>query len=436
MTERVFPAGFLWGTATSAHQVEGNNANSDWWDWETRVNTPCPEPSGNAIEHYERYPADVTMLAGLGFNSYRFSVEWARIEPEAGRFDDDQLDHYRKMVATVREAGLIPIVTLHHFTVPLWVSAEGGWLSEQTPSLFERYVRRVVEVLGDQVDWYCTINEPGIVAYGGYLGGMPWPPGLHGLKNWQAATKGLIEGHLRARAAIKELRPGACVGMTHSMAEWESNKGGLPAMELARRMGEDVYFEACADDDFVGVQAYTRYRLAMPRVAGWVTRAALATSPTRRLVVELGIAIQRRAADRINAAAATGGSLSSGGTRRTQMGYEYRPEAVAATVRRAASLLPGKPIIVTESGVATADDRERVEFIGEALHALHAAISDGIPVRGYIYWSGFDNFEWSLGYGMTFGLIGVDRKTQVRAPKASAKFLGNIARSNKLATAE
>jgi len=150
MTDLAFPTGFLWGTATSAHQVEGNNSNSDWWEWELRAGTPCKEPSGTAIDHYNRYPQDVALLAGLGFNTYRFSVEWARIEPSEGRFDEAELEHYRRMVETLRMSKLTPMVTLNHFTLPLWVAKRGGWLSEATPALFERYVRRVVEALGEE----------------------------------------------------------------------------------------------------------------------------------------------------------------------------------------------------------------------------------------------------------------------------------------------
>jgi beta-glucosidase len=211
------------------------------------------------------------------------------------------------------------------------------------------------------------------------------------------------------------------------MQEWESNAGGRPAMEFARRMGEDIYLEASNDDDFVGVQTYTRARLDMPRPVGWLTKAALAVDPIERLVVSRTVGRQ------------TGGNPTvdaRDGIRRTQMGYEFRPQAVAATVRRAAQLLPGKPIVVTEHGIATADDAERVEFITEGLKALHEVLDEGIPLRGYIHWSAFDNFEWALGYAMQFGLVAVDRVTQERTPRPSARFLGAIARANYLELAD
>jgi beta-glucosidase len=420
VTELAFPDGFLWGTATAAHQVEGDNSNSDWWEWELRPGSPCREPSGTAIDHYNRYGRDAALLNGLGFTTYRFSVEWARIEPSEGVFDEAQLEHYRKMVATVRKSKLIPMVTLNHFTLPMWVAKKGGWLSDATPWLFERFCRRVVEALGDTVDWYCTINEPGIVTFGGYMGALPFPPGTKGLTNWTNATEGIIAGHRQARAAVKQLRPGAKVGQTHAMQEWESNPGGRAAMEYARRMMEDVFLDASKEDDFIGVQTYTRKRIELPRAVGWLTKAAVSVDVLEKMIVSQVVGVTN------------GGGDQSDGVRRTQMGWEWRPQAVAATVARVAELLPGKPIVVTEHGVATTDDAARIEFITDGLKALHALIGQGIPLQGYIHWSAFDNFEWAMGYAPEFGLIAVDRATQERTVKPSARFLGAVARKNAL----
>jgi beta-glucosidase len=430
MSELRFPDDFMWGTATAAHQVEGNNSNSDWWDWELRRGSPCKEPSGTAIDHYGRYPRDIAVLKGLGFNTYRFSVEWARIEPKDGFFDETQIDHYRQMIALCHKSKLIPMVTLNHFTLPQWVAERGGWLNERTPELFERYVRRVVEAFGDKVDWYCTINEPGVVAFGGYLGALGFPPGTHGVDNWNSSTKQLIRAHQRALAAIKEIRPGAMVGQTHAMQEWESNAAGKSAMEYARKKGEGVFLEASKDDDFIGVQTYTRTRIELSTPIGLLAGAALSVGPIEKLLVSQ--MLRRQTLGDIDNI--TKGATADTGepVRRTQMGYEFRPQAVAATVARVAELLPGKPIVVTEHGVATADDAERIEFITEGLKALHPLIGAGIPLKGYIHWSAFDNFEWSEGYRMEFGLIAVDRETQERSPKPSAQFLGGIARRNRL----
>jgi beta-glucosidase len=425
MSELEFPKGFLWGTATAAHQIEGDNNNSDWWAWERTPGTPCREPSGTAIDGYARHDTDAKLIAGFGFNSYRFSVEWARVEPAEGEFDAAQLDHYRKVAESARAAGMTPMVTLNHFTLPAWVAAKGGWLWDGLPALFGRYCRRVVEALGDSADWYCTINEPGIVSFGGYMGALGFPPGKHGLANWRRANANLVQGHFRARDAVKSARASAMAGLTHSMQEFESNAGGRPAMQFARGLMEDVFLDASLDDDFVGVQTYSRALIELPRWVGALAKPALRIPPLASFLA--GMLVNRQ----------TGGANDAthdprAGIRRTDMGYEYRPQAVAATVARMAEYLPRKPIIVTENGIATKDDAERIEFTTDALRALHALIGRGVPLRGYIHWSAFDNFEWALGYGMQFGLIGVDRATMERQPKPSAKWLGEVAKRNAL----
>ena len=422
MTELRFPDDFLWGTATAAHQVEGDNTNSDWWDWEHRAGTPVAEPSGRACEHYTRYADDVALLAGLGLNTYRYSVEWARIEPREGEFDAAVLDHYRSMTDAVRAAGVTPMVTLHHFTLPKWLAERGGWLDRRTPELFARYCDRVVRHLGDRVDWWCTINEPGNVAVGGYLGVFGWPPGTRDYGSWERAANGLVQGHLRAVDVVKTALPQARVGATHGMQEWEANDAGRPAMEHVRWMFEDFFIDGSHDDDFVGVQTYTRVPVVLPAVLAAPIRALVRSRRLRRAVLP---GVMRRAFTTMG-----GESRDGDGTRRTQMGYEWRPEAIGATLRRAASLLPGKDLVVTEHGIATADDAERIEFVRRGLASVHDAMDDGIPVRGYVYWSLLDNFEWAHGYRTTFGLVDVDRTTMQRTTRPSARWLGEVARSH------
>jgi beta-glucosidase len=419
VTDLVFPPDFLWGAATSAHQVEGGNVNSDWWVWERKPGTPVREPSENAVEHYTRYPEDLALMASLGLNTYRFSVEWARIEPTEGTFDTDAIDHYRDVIRQARKLGLTPMVTLHHFTLPRWVAAEGGWLFARTPELFERYVRRVVTDFGDSVDWYCTINEPTTVATGGYVGRWGFPPGLVDVRRWKAAIAGLVEGHKRARAAIKEIRPAARAGLAVFSSERVSNAGGKAANDYSLRWNEDVYLEAAADDDFLGIQTYTRDVVTKPRIVSPLTRLALAIRTLQNTVVPRVLAMKDPLA----------GPRAS---RVTQMGWEYRPESIAAVVRRIAAVYPDKDLVVTEHGVATLNDPDRVEFIARGLAALHDALEDGIKLRGYVHWSLLDNFEWATGYDANFGLIGVDRDTQERIVRPSARFLGEIARTGRL----
>ncbi|MDQ1706476.1 MAG: beta-glucosidase [Frankiaceae bacterium] len=422
MTAVQFPADFLWGAATAAHQVEGGNVNSDWWEWEHRADSPVPEPSGRACEHYTRYADDIGLLADLGLNTYRFSVEWARIEPSDGQFDQGELDHYRAVTQAVRAAGVTPMVTLHHFTLPQWLAARGGWLAPEAPDLFARYCERVVRALGDAVDWWCTLNEPGNVAVGGYLGVFGWPPGTRDLDSCERATSGLVRGHQLALAAIKSLRPQAKVGATHGMQEWVSNGAGRAPMRRARRMFEDVFLEAAIDDDYVGVQSYTRVPVVLPALLG----------PAARLIADVGPVRKRVLPGMMRSAFSAMRPTHDDGVRRTDMGYEFRPEAIGATLRRAAELLPGKDLVVTEHGIATTDDTERVEFILRGLASVAAAIDDGLPVRGYLHWSLLDNFEWAHGYRPTFGLIGVDRTTMARTARPSARLLGDIARAGAL----
>ena len=418
-----FPPGFLWGTATAAHQVEGDNTNSDWWAWERRPGTPVAEPSGAAIDHWNRYRTDIEMLAGLGFGVYRFSVEWARIEPVEGSFDPAALAHYRDMVEAVLANGMRPMVTLHHFTIPQWFAALGGFMSPRAPELFHRYCKAVTQALGTDVAWWCTINEPGVLAMGGYLGAFGWPPGTTDTDSWHRAMNGLRKCHVAGRDAVKEVDPTAKVGATHAMSEYESNEAGRPLMEYLRKFNEDVFLEVCDQDDFVGVQTYSRVPIDAPRWAAPAIRALVGLAPLRRHVLPRLIRSRTDGFENTN---------RGPDVRRTDMGYEFRPQAVAATVRRAAELLPGKDLMVTEHGIAATDDSERIEFITKGLESLHRVIADGIPLRGYLHWSAFDNFEWALGYRMQFGLIDVDRASMERTPKPSALFFGEIARTNTL----
>ena len=420
MAELVFPTRFLWGAATAAHQVEGDNRKSDWWAWEHRPGTPVPEPSGIAIDHYHRYPQDIALLAGLGLTTYRYSVEWARVEPAEGSFSRAEIDHYKRMTDAVLGAGMTPMVTLNHFTLPEWAGRRGGWMDPALPALLARYCDRMVRELGDRVDWYCTINEPGVVAFGGYISALGWPPGTRDAGSWKKAIRGLVKGQRLARSAVKNARPTARAGATHSMQAWEPDAGSRPMVDYVRRMNEDVFLEAAEADDFIGVQTYSRVRVHLSRPVRIALRAALLS----RVGMDLAAppAIRREAR----------GQTPPPGERTTLMGYAFTPEAVGATIRRVAGMFPGREIVVTETGVATHDDAERVEYIDRGLAAIHAAIAEGIPVRGYIHWSAFDNFEWAHGYRPTFGLIGIDRTTLERTVRPSARHLGEIARTGRL----
>ena len=387
-----FPDGFVWGTATAAHQVEGGNWNSDWWAWEHDPASPCVEPSGDACDHWHRWPDDIRLLAELGFRAYRFSLEWARIEPEDGEFSRATLDHYRRVCAGCREHGLEPVVTFHHFTTPRWVAARGGWTEPTTADRFARYCARTAAHLGDVIGRACTLNEPNIVATMGYLTGI-FPPGRHDPDLRRRANDVFIAAHRRAVEAIRSAPGNAPVGLTLATSDWQAEDGGDAARDALRRDMEDVFLEATDGDDFVGVQTYTRMRVGPEGLRG-----------------------------------------PAAGGRTTLMGYEFWPEALEATLRRAWDVA-GVPLLVTENGIATADDAERIEYVTRALRGVLRCLADGLPVQGYFYWSALDNFEWTFGYGPTFGLIAVDRESQERTLKPSARWLGRVARANALVSA-
>jgi beta-glucosidase len=426
MPELTFPSDFLWGAATAGHQVEGDNTNSDWWAWEQQPGSPVAEPSGGACEHYTRYRDDIALLADAGLNTYRYSIEWSRVEPEEGTYDADALAHYRQVTQAVVDAGVTPMVTLNHFTVPQWFAARGGWMARDAADAFGRYCEQVVRAIGELVPWWCTLNEPGNVAVGGYLGALGWPPGTQSFSDWKRATRGLTAAHTRSLAVVKSLHPDAKVGATHGMIEWLPSPPARPAVEQVRRLFEDAFLEVCGDDDYIGVQSYTRLPVPLPTVVGPAVRAAMAVPPVRERVLPMLI---RQSTRQFGSAPA-----ADDGIRRTQMGYEFWPEAIAATLRRAAELHPGKDLVVTEHGIATDDDAERIEFVTRGLAAVRAVMDEGLAVRGYVYWSLLDNFEWTLGYRPTFGLIGVDRATQQRTVRPSARFLGEVARTGRLRT--
>jgi beta-glucosidase len=391
-----FPNGFLWGTATAAHQVEGGNWANDWWEFEHRPDTPIHEPSADACDHYHRYADDIRLLAELGFGVYRFSIEWSRIEPEEGEFSRAALQHYRRMAASCLEHGVQPCVTFHHFTSPRWVAADGAWANPQVVDRFARFCERAVDALGDLIAIACTINEPNIVSLMGSMIGL-WPPGHSDIAEYAAVDANLIAAHQRAVPILKGGPGDFPVGLTLSMGDWwieggEANPETRRTLDQIRHHHEGKFLEAARGDDFVGVQAYSRTRL---------DANGMGVGP------EPGVKVVE------------------------SMGYEYWPQALAVAIRYAAEVA-GVPIIVTENGIGTDDDAERIAFVTEALTGMAGCIEDGLDVRGYIAWSLLDNFEWAFGYVPRFGLVAVDRATQQRTPKDSARWLGAVARANRL----
>jgi len=401
-----FPKGFLWGAATAAHQVEGNNINSDLWVMEHVKPTLFVEPSMDACDHYHRFAEDIRLLASLGLNTYRFSIEWARIEPERGAFSRAELEHYRRMLAACHEAGVTPMVTFYHFSSPRWFAGLNGWENPDAGDLFVRYCDRASKHLGDLISYATTYNEPNLPMLLKWvtdlgislltvkfmishatrrIGGDHF--GCFFLGNAEKLETAMIAAHHRAREAMKSGPGKYPVGL--SIALQDEQPFG-PKSKRDKKCAEvyDPWLQAANSSDFIGVQAYTRQRVG--------SKKDIPPDPGAEL---------------------------------TQMGYEYWPEALEGAVRYAASKVR-VPIYVTENGVATEDDKRRIDFIHRSLIGLEKCLADGIDVRGYIHWTLMDNFEWILGFRPKFGLVAVNRETQERTVKPSARYLGSIARAN------
>jgi beta-glucosidase len=388
---RAFPDGFTWGTATAAHQIEGGNTNNDWWAFEHAPDSACADSSGDACDSWERWEEDADLVAGLGLDNYRFSVEWSRIEPAEGEISRAALGHYRRLCEGLRDRGIDPVVTFHHFTTPQWLAAQGGWESEKAIERFGRFCSVAAQELADVMTMACTINEPNIVATMGWHAGM-FPPGKMEKELSYVVGANLVAGHRAAVDAIRQAAPGVPVGLTLSMTDYQLLPDGEQRLESIRHHAEDVFLDGTGGDDFLGVQVYTRMRIGPDGWAGY----------------EPGVPV-------------------------LDMGYEFYPQSLGNCLRRAWDYTRGAlPLLVTENGIGTTDDAQRIEYVRQALEGVLDVIAEGVDVRGYTYWSLLDNFEWALGYRPRFGLVNVDRATFARTPKPSAAWLSSVAAANAL----
>jgi len=387
-----FPPGFRFGSSTAAHQVEGGNVNNDWWAWEHRGRTTGLEPSGDAIDQYHRYAEDFALLASLGQDAHRLSLEWSRIEPAPGEFSAAALAHYRRVLESLAANGLTGYVTLHHFTLPRWLSERGGWLAADAIERFERYCARVADALGDLMPFTCTINEPQIVALFGYLEGMH-PPGERNPYLWRLVTGRLREAHGAALRAFAggDSACGICLQLPALEPARPDDPGCVALHDELRARMWDAWLDPEIGGDWVGVQYYTRMR--------------------------------------VDPAAATRFAPAPAGAPLTLMGWELHPEGLYDAIAGAARAT-GLPVHVTENGIATTDDAERIAYLRTHLGEVARALRDGIDVRGYLYWSSFDNFEWAEGYRPTFGLVGIDREDGLRrVVRPSAEAFGEVVRT-------
>ncbi|TXK09658.1 family 1 glycosylhydrolase [Microbacterium hatanonis] len=397
-----FPDGFLWGAASAPHQVEGGNSNSDFWAQESLMTGA--DRSGDALDSYHRYREDIRLVAESGLNTYRFGVEWARIEPIPGQVSLAQLAHYRRMVEACLEMGVKPFVTLHHFTSPRWFAEEGGWRGERSVDRFRSYVELVSPILAE-VEWVCTINEPNMLAIlvAEQEAMRTAPDG----REWLSPTlesdeprpvkpapptdigRRLIQAHSAAREVLRA-NTNAKLGWSVANRAFETRPGADDVRRELEYVWEDLYLKAAQGDDYVGVQAYS---------AQWVGLDGIEPHP-----------------------------VSSDNT---LVRTAYRPDALGIAVRHTREIVPDVPILVTENGIATDDDARRIAYTEAALLSLGEAMADGADVRGYVHWSLLDNYEWGH-WDPTFGLVAVDRNTFERQPKPSLAWLGGVARANRV----
>lgn len=433
-----FPDGFLWGTATAAHQVEGGNDNNDWYAWEQQAgNIANGDVSGEAADHYDRFDEDFALAASLGQNAHRFSIEWSRVEPSRDVWDEAEIAHYQAVLDSLASHGLKPLVTLEHFTVPLWVADLQGWSNPEVAGEFTEFASRMAAEFGGQVDDWLTFNEPLVTTVAALNG--DWPPAyLEG--DVDAAAQyaiGMIFAHGSAYDAIHVADvtdadsdgTAARVGIAQHMvafapkdparpedvsgAEWTDRVFNRLFVEAATSGNLDVNLDGDTDDldttppegnhpelagtlDFVGINYYRRL---------------LVTGLTGTGVIQ-------------------GFPSDDPDLPSNELGWSIYPEGMLETLRELDEY--GLPIVVTENGAPDADDDERPGFLVDHLVFVARAIDEGIPVEGYMHWSLIDNFEWAEGFDARFGLVAVDFATQERAPRGSASVYAEICEANAL----
>jgi len=419
-----FPRGFLWGTATAAHQVEGNNTNNQWWKWEQDGHTDGT--SGLACDWWGgRWKEDFDRAAEAGQNAHRFSVEWSRIQPTPDTWDENALEHYRVMLRGLKERGMTPMVTLHHYSDPIWLSEFGGWETDAVISLFEKFVRKTVEALKEYCSLWCTINESAGYALNGYVGGGlsgSFPPGRNNIRLAMRVQANMIRAHVVAYHAIHQIQPEARVGIAlhyrsvvprHAwspldrlLAKNAFNlvNNGFP-MAFARGrirsvLGTIRIPEAKGTQDFFGFNYYTRNRvnfdLRHPET--------LFTNHSYPKDADLS--------DK--------GFLSN------------EPDAMFEGLKWVTRNFPNLPIIISENGFADAEDKVRPRYIAQHVHQMWRAVNFNFPIKGYFHWTLVDNFEWDQGWTLRFGLWALDEKTQKRTKRPSADLYAEICQENGL----
>lgn len=418
-----FPTGFLWGTATSSHQVEGNNRNNDWWAWEEQPGRILNgHRSGLACDWWGgRWREDLDRARETGQNAHRLSIEWSRVQPSADRWDEDALDHYRTILRGMHERGLMPIVNFFHFSLPLWLSEQGGWENDDTPALFARYVRKSVEALREYTSTWMTINEPNVYAYEGYLVGL-FPPGKQDLQATMKVLYNLLRGHAMAYREIHSVQHEARVGLALAVRPLRP-AGPLTFLDsVAARLGSQFFNDAFADALIDGKLNMVFKTFRVPEAAG--TQDYVGVNYYTMDLVRFNLL--RRKDFFTERFFPPGAELSDTGF------IANVPEGMFETIRWARKFK--LPILVTENGVEDADDHLRPRYLIEHIHQVWRAVNYNWPVKGYFHWTLVDNFEWERGWTQRFGLWGLDVDTQQRIRRRSVDLYAAICRQNALSS--
>jgi beta-glucosidase len=413
-----FPEGFLWGTATAAHQVEGGNTRNDWARWEEVPGKIARgEKSGRAVDHWNRVAEDVALMKDLGANAHRFSIEWSRLEPAEGSWDEEAFAHYADELRQLRKAGIVPMVTLLHFTLPAWLADRGGLVAPEFPERFRRFAAEAAKRLGPWVDLWCTINEPNVQAYLGYVEAV-WPPGKTSRPEMVRAHAGLLRAHAAAASALRKADPGCRIGIALHTIVFDPAARWSLADWIATRAARESFNWAFHDAIVAG-----RVRFAAPGFPS-------VDEPLPELagsVDYLGINYYTRNIVRFAPGAPALVRLTEGPGPRTDKGWEIYPEGLLRVLRQAYARYH-LPIQVTENGIADAAGTKRSAYIRGHAYAVSRAIAEGIPVGGYFYWSLTDNFEWAEGFAPRFGLYRVDYPSLERTLAPGAEAFTELAR--------
>ncbi|MCU0651480.1 MAG: glycoside hydrolase family 1 protein [Candidatus Omnitrophica bacterium] len=401
-----FPQNFLWGAATSSYQVEGGNANSDWWHWEKKAGK---ENSAAACRHYELYEQDFDLAQSLSHNAHRLSIEWSRIEPEEGKFSQEELVHYIKVIDALRQRGLEPLVTLHHFTNPLWFVQKGGWQNRRSVEYFLRFSHYIVEALAEKVRYWITINEPLVYSYHAYILGV-WPPQEKSLFKALQVEENFLSAHVKAYRLIHEIYRKANLSQ--------------PAVSIAQNVQAFVPCRPILKDKFAAFLRDRWYNFRfIKRLAKQQALDYIGLNYYSRQVAE----VKNWGLDHLIMDTC---SSNHHPVKRNSLGWDIYPQGLYELLLKFRKF--NLPVIITENGICTDDDSLRWEYIAEHLKSIHAAMEKGALVSGYIYWSLMDNFEWDKGFTPHFGLIGIDYHTYERKIRPSAQKFASVCRTGTL----